>query len=202
MGAEARRCPRAGSSRPRPRRSVASVDPSTSADERLPDVAAHAHVAARARAAWPRGRRWWWTCPWCRSPRPRGPAGGGRPARSRPGRALPPRAPPRARAAPRARPGTPRPSRRAAKVSRRCPPSSSRTPSGFEPHDLRLKLPRRLAIRCHHRVPPPREELRRRNPRPREPDDHDGMPRHSHGVFTSPSRGPWTGSPQLERRER
>jgi hypothetical protein len=45
------------------------------------------------------------------------------------------------------------------------------------------KLRFALEIRRHHRRPPPGEKLRRRDPRTREPDDHDGHPLQSHGVL-------------------
>ena len=104
------------------------------------------------------------------------------------GRAPARRSPARRRAAPPPAPAvpghareTPRPARRPVKVRRRCPPSSRRTPCSLEAQGLRLELPRRLPVGGHDARPAPREEARRRDPRPRQTDDHDGFPLQLHG---------------------
>src|SRR5688572_1777460 len=48
------------------------------------------------------------------------------------------------------------------------------------------KVGLRLPVGGHDRAPPPREEPRRRDPRPRQTHDHDGLPLQVHGVLMNP----------------
>jgi hypothetical protein len=63
------------------------------------------------------------------------------------------------------------------------PPEIESHSEAAQAQNLLRKLPFVLEVRRHHRRPLPGEELRRRHPRPREPDDHDGHPLQSHGVL-------------------